>query len=94
MMYRSSACSGRPSRPATKYPICGLTFALVYTHDESSTNAEVAIKRLTADPRRTLYSYFTFVLSSAGADILGEHEYLGLPSTWLKTLREGFQENF
>jgi ABC-type phosphate transport system substrate-binding protein len=78
----------------TKYPICGITFQLVYTHDESSTNPEVAIKRLTADQRMTLYSYMSFLLSSTGQDILSEDNYAPLPSLWLKTLREGFQANF
>ncbi len=78
----------------SKYPICGLAFVLVYTQDESSSNSQVAIKRLTADQRRTLYSYITFILSSAAQDLLSEDNFAPLPSSWIKTLREGFQANF
>jgi ABC-type phosphate transport system substrate-binding protein len=77
-----------------KYPICGLTWDLVYTHMASSADAEVANSRVTSDQRRTLYSYFTFILSSAGQDLLNEAFYAPLPSAWIPTLREGFQNNF
>jgi ABC-type phosphate transport system substrate-binding protein len=74
-----------------KYPICGLTFDMVYSglHEEKS-----AITRLTADQRRTMYSYFTFILSSAAQDNLGSFNFAPLPSSWLPKLREGFQSNF
>jgi ABC-type phosphate transport system substrate-binding protein len=77
-----------------KYPICGLTWDLVYTHLASESDPEGAIKRMTPDQRRTMYSYFTFILSSAGQDLLNEVFYAPLPASWLPTLREGFQNNF
>ena len=52
------------------------------------------ISRLTADQRRTLYSYSTFILSSAAQELLGSSFYAPLPSGWLTKLRVGFQENF
>jgi hypothetical protein len=79
----------------SKYPICGLTFDLVYTGlHENNTEGKGAINRLTADQRRTMYSYFTFILSSAGQEIPGKIHYAPLPSSWLPKLEQGFQENF
>lgn len=77
----------------SKYPICGVTFALVYT-GLSSTAAQNAISSLTADQRRTLYSYETYILSSTGQDRLTTVSYAPLPSAWLGKLRSGFQSNF
>jgi ABC-type phosphate transport system substrate-binding protein len=79
----------------SKYPICGLTFDLVYT-GLNSNNAEgkSANSRLTADQRRTMYSFFTFILSSAGQEVPGKIHYAPLPSSWLTKLAKGFQENF
>ena len=77
----------------SKYPICGLTFDLVYTGLETA-NSSNPIVGMTADQRRTLYSYFTYVLGSNGQNILSNIYYAPLPPAWLQTLREGFQENF
>jgi ABC-type phosphate transport system substrate-binding protein len=76
-----------------KFPICGITFMLVY---KGLDNGAVAspISRLTADQRRTLYSYSTFILSSAAQELLGTSFYAPLPNGWLAKLRVGFQENF
>ena len=75
-----------------KYPICGLTWDLVYTG--LSKEEKSAITRLTADQRRTLYSYFTFILSSPAQQLLNTIAYAELPTSWVGTLREGFQKNF
>jgi ABC-type phosphate transport system substrate-binding protein len=95
---------GYPSLPAnhenatnlgSKYPICGLTFDLVYTGLNSNNGeGKSANSRLTADQRRTLYSFFTFILSSAGQEVPGKIHYAPLPSSWLTKLAKGFQENF
>jgi ABC-type phosphate transport system substrate-binding protein len=77
----------------SKYPICGLTFDLVYTGLDNGAVSN-AISRLTADQRRTLYSYMTFILSSAAQDGLSSAFYAPLPSSWLPKLRGGFQANF
>jgi ABC-type phosphate transport system substrate-binding protein len=77
----------------TKYPICGVTFDLVYTGLDNGAVAN-PISRLTADQRRTLYSYFSFILSSTAQEKLGSIDYAPLPASWLPTLREGFQVNF
>lgn len=79
----------------SKYPICGLTFDLVYTGMNSNNGeGKSAISRLTADQRRTMYSFFTFILSSAGQEVPGKIHYAPLPSSWLPKLEQGFQENF
>ena len=77
----------------SKYPICGLTFDLVYTGLDNGSVAN-AIAPLTADQRRTLYSYSTFILSSTAQNLLATINYSPLPVGWLAVLREGFQENF
>lgn len=79
----------------TQYPICGLTFDLVYTGLHSNNaSGESAISRLTTDQRRTLYSYFSFILSSAGQSVPPAIHYTALPEAWLPKLYAGFQENF
>lgn len=78
-----------------KYPICGLTFDLVYSGlHENNTESKGAISRLTADQRRTIYSFFTFVLSSAGQELPPKIHYAALPASWLPKLEQGFHENF
>jgi ABC-type phosphate transport system substrate-binding protein len=84
---------GNATDLGSKYPICGLTFDLVYTGLDNGAVSN-AISRLTADQRRTLYSYMTFVLSSAAQDGLSSANYAPLPSSWLGKLRAGFQANF
>jgi ABC-type phosphate transport system substrate-binding protein len=79
----------------SKYPICGLTFDMVYTGLNSNNGeGKSAISRLTADQRRTLYSFFTFILSSAGQEVPAKIHYAPLPASWLPKLAQGFQENF
>jgi ABC-type phosphate transport system substrate-binding protein len=79
----------------SKYPICGLTFDLVYTGLNSNNGeGKSAISRLTADQRRTMYSFFTFILSSAGQEVPAKIHYAPLPASWLPKLAQGFQENF
>jgi ABC-type phosphate transport system substrate-binding protein len=76
-----------------KFPICGVTFMLVYKGLDNGTVSN-PISRLSADQRRTLYSYSTFILSSAAQELLGSSFYSPLPNGWLAKLRVGFQENF
>ena len=77
----------------TLYPICGITFDLVYTGLDNGSVPN-AISRLSADQRRTLYSYITYILSSAAQDRLSSNYYAPLPTAWLPTLRKGFQKEF
>jgi len=81
------------SDTGVQYPICGLTYDLVYTglHGAVGTGP---VSSLTADQRRTLYSYFTFVLSSLGQSILPNNNYASLPLTWTPAILAGFQKNF
>jgi ABC-type phosphate transport system substrate-binding protein len=75
------------------YPICGFTWDFVYTKLNSGAVAN-PIARLTADQRRTLYSYFTYVFSPAAQSRLTNAGYDQLPAGWLTKLRQGFQANF
>lgn len=85
---------GIPNLTGEKYPVCGLTWDMVYTHDASSSDAKVAIAPLTADQRMTEYAYFSWILNEEAQKLLGEAYYAGLPASWLSTLREGFQNCF
>jgi ABC-type phosphate transport system substrate-binding protein len=78
----------------SRYPICALAFDLVYTGLDDTSGTENAITRLTNNQRRTLYSYFTYVLSSTAQDKLTAHNYAPLPTAWLSLLTEGFESNF
>jgi ABC-type phosphate transport system substrate-binding protein len=92
--------SGKPNHEndtdlGSKYPICGLAFDLVYSGlSKSNTEGHSAITPLTNDQRRTLYSYFTFVLSSTGQERLANAAYDPLPTAWLPKLTDGFQTYF
>jgi ABC-type phosphate transport system substrate-binding protein len=76
-----------------KFPICGITFMLVYT---GLNNGAVSnpISRLSADQRRMLYSYGIYILSSTAQEKLASSFYSPLPAAWLPKMRTGFQENF
>jgi len=49
---------------------------------------------LTADQRRTLYSYYTYLMSPEAQSKTGPSFYAPLPSGWLQTILQGFQGNF
>ena len=74
------------------YPICGVTFMLVYSGLHSTGSS--AIDALSKNQRQTLYAYVTYVLSNTGQDRLRSIYYAPLPSTWLSELRIGFQGAF
>jgi ABC-type phosphate transport system substrate-binding protein len=79
----------------TGYPICGLTFGLVYT-GLSNTDPLVndAISSLSSNQRRTLYSFLSYAMSSAGQDRLETNYYARLPVVLASLIRRGFQANF
>jgi ABC-type phosphate transport system substrate-binding protein len=84
---------GNATDLGSKYPICGLTFDFVYTGLDNGAVAN-ANSRLTADQRRTLYSFFTFLYSSTAQESYNQFEYASLPVSWVGQIREGFQANF
>ncbi|MGO9958483.1 MAG: hypothetical protein ACLP50_21380 [Solirubrobacteraceae bacterium] len=49
---------------------------------------------LTADQRRSLYSYFTYVESPAAQATEAGAGYAQLPSAWVSAIRSGFQSDF
>jgi ABC-type phosphate transport system substrate-binding protein len=71
-----------------KYPICGLTFELVFADTAS------AIPGLSLNQRQTLYSFSLYALSTGGQNRLRENYYEYLPSSWLVKLRAGLKANF
>jgi ABC-type phosphate transport system substrate-binding protein len=85
---------GNATDLGSKYPICGITWDMVYTGLSNTSGGANPISRLSADQRRTLYSYFTFILSSTAQHGLSSIYYAPLPTTWLGLLTEGFQGNF
>jgi PBP superfamily domain len=84
---------GNATNLGAKYPICGITFDLVYSGLDNGAVAN-PIARLSADQRRTLYAYFTYILSSSAPESLTANYYAALPTSWLGFLREGFQGSF
>jgi ABC-type phosphate transport system substrate-binding protein len=84
---------GDATGAGSAYPICGLTWALVYSGlaDGSVNNLANPITRLSQNQRRTLYSYESYILSSAAQDRLSSAFYISLPPAWLVKLRGGFQ---
>jgi ABC-type phosphate transport system substrate-binding protein len=85
---------GNPTDLGTAYPICGLTWDLVFKGLHEPFGNKSAIAGLSNNQRRTLYSYMTFLLSSTAQDLLSNHYYAPLPNGWLQTLTQGFQNNF
>lgn len=49
---------------------------------------------LNADQRRTLYSYFSYLLSDAAQSTNAQAGYASLPETWIGSLRGAFQAAF
>jgi hypothetical protein len=80
----------------SNYPICALTWDMLYPNSSTSfyANGGPAIAGLTADQNRTLYGFFTYVLSPVAQERLAAQGYDPLPTTWLDTLRQGFQADF
>src|SRR5262249_31115145 len=78
-----------------KYPICGLSWMLVYTGLSSDVAAvkDSAIDRLSLNQRQTIYDYVSYLLGP-GQGKLKSNFYAPLPLTWTKTLLKGFQRNF
>jgi hypothetical protein len=49
---------------------------------------------LSADQRRTLYSFFTYVISPAAQATEAAAGYAAIPSLWISSIRAGFQNQF
>jgi len=81
---------GDVTNQGSAYPICGLTFALVHRGNATCD----AVSRLTDNQCRTLYSYFTYILSSVGQERLNGVRYASLPTASVGLIRSGYQTNF
>jgi ABC-type phosphate transport system substrate-binding protein len=89
----STGNHGDVTNTGTVYPICGVTFDLVYSGLSAGAGSG-AISGLSNDQRRAMYSYFTYVLSSTGQATLNSKFYQSLPTALVDNLRAGFQANF
>jgi len=79
----------------SQYPICGMTWDLVYTGiGEGTAGTDQPISRLTDNQRRTLYSYMSYILSKEGQDLLTTHFYQRISQSTIDTLRTQFQQNY
>ena len=73
------------------YPICELTFALVYPGLKAGGTA---VSSLTFDQRATLSAFFTYLLSSTGQSrLLGGAFLAPLPASILDSVRSAYQAN-
>src|SRR5262249_18203263 len=73
------------------YPVCQLTFALVYT---GLGGGGKAVARLSADQRATVRAFFTYSLSSLGQQRLAGASFTPLPTSFVDQFRAGFASNF
>jgi ABC-type phosphate transport system substrate-binding protein len=89
----SAGDRGDVTNTGALYPICGITFDLVYSGLSSGAGSG-AISELSDNQRRTMYSYFTYILSSAGQANLTSKFYQALPNGLVDSLRSAFQAGF
>jgi ABC-type phosphate transport system substrate-binding protein len=89
----TSGNRGDVTNTGTVYPICGVTFDLVFTGLSGATGTG-PVSELTNDQRRAIYSFFTYILSSPGQANLTSKFYQALPSSLVDTLRGAFQAGF
>ncbi len=82
------------NEPTGAYGACTLTWDYVWGNDAGNASSADPQPELDADQRRTLYSYFTYVFSSAAQSSMSGAGYASLPTTVADTLRQGFQQNF
>ena len=95
--------AGDLTNTGDQWPVCTFTYDFVYTNfPQTQTGATGStlvtsgpLQGITFDQERTLYSYFTYMLSPAG-QAAGQtaNGYQPIPTAWVSTLRSGFQQNF
>jgi ABC-type phosphate transport system substrate-binding protein len=78
----------------SNYPICGLTWDIVYTNLHLIGVTGDPVPGLTANQRMNLYSFFSYALTTEGQAGLSGAGYDALPASWDSTIRGGFQNNF
>src|SRR5262249_17344037 len=83
---------GDVTNQGNRYPICGVTYALVYQGLGQGTQHgnNSAIDDLNADQRRTLYTYELYILSSAGQTEMKSFLYGVIPDSVLTAVRNDF----
>jgi ABC-type phosphate transport system substrate-binding protein len=78
----------------SKYPICALTWDIVYSNLHIIGGANDPFPGLTANQRAQLYAFFSYVLTIEGQSGLRAAGYDPLPPNWVPTIRSGFQQFF
>ncbi len=73
----------------SEYPICGLTFDIVYPLASDPTSVSTA----NADQARTLYTFFRYV-ESIGQSLLPNNLYAALPDSVTSPILNGIQLNY
>jgi len=86
----SSGDHGDVTFTGTAYPVCELSFVLVYS---GLKNAGAATLRLGYHQRQTLYGYLVYALTSPGQEKIGLAGGQGLTSGVLARLLSGFKAN-
>ncbi len=82
------------SKEGATYPICTLTWVLVWGGEDGNTPGVAPQPELNADQVRTTYSYFTYVLSDPAQASLKAAGYAPLSESMESSLRNAFQANF
>lgn len=78
----------------SSYPICTLTWDFVWGGEDGNTAGVAPQPELNADQVRTLYSYFTYVLSDPAQATEAAAGYAPLPESFITNLRAAFQQYF
>jgi hypothetical protein len=74
------------------YPICGMTFMLVYAR--ALPDDPWAIRRMSDNERRTLFTYVGYMLSSIGQSRLRNIYYMPIPEAWREPILEGVEQAY
>lgn len=82
------------TQTGSDYPLCGMTFAMVYTGIGSTAPGAGPVPGLTNNQRRTLYSFLSHSLTNVAQDRLQGAYYARLPQGMVNNIRRGFQQNF
>jgi ABC-type phosphate transport system substrate-binding protein len=89
---------GDVAAQSPNYPICGLTWDLVYSGLSGTVGPPPVAQTIYADASqdqiRTLYSFFDYVLSSTGQSDLISKYYAQLPASLAASEQSGFESHF
>jgi ABC-type phosphate transport system substrate-binding protein len=78
----------------SNYPVCGMTWDIVYSNLHIIGGVNDPFPGLTADERAQLYAFYSYVFTPQGQGGLTGVGYDPLPQAWWSTIRGGFQQFF